>query len=254
MELNYRKLGEEGPVLMILHGLFGSSDNWQSLGRALAEDFQVYLVDQRDHGRSPHTEAINYSLMANDVKELIDRESLTNVNLVGHSMGGKTAMTFAQHYPEMLNKLIVVDIGPKLYEDRHSSILEGMITSNLEALGSRKAVEAHLSKYVPEPGIRQFLLKNLYWIEEGKLAWRLNLDLLKRDLSNIVASIEPDRVELPTLFIRGGVSDYILKEDIPAIKEQFPRSRFETIPFAGHWIHVQAPEDFVKMVTAFINE
>ena len=254
MVLNFRKLGEQGPVLMILHGLFGSSDNWQSLGRVLAEKFQVYLVDQRDHGRSPHTEEMNYSLMAADVKALMEQEGLSNVNLVGHSMGGKTAMTFAQHYPEMLHKMVIVDIGPKQYEDRHSSILEGMITANLNVLGSRKAVEKHLAEYVPEPGVRQFLMKNLYWIADGKLAWRLNLDLLKRDLSNIVASIDPERVQLPTLFINGGISDYILKEDIPAIKEQFPRSRFETIPFAGHWIHVQAPDDFIGMVTEFINE
>lgn len=253
MDLHFRKSGEHGPTLMILHGLFGSSDNWQTLGRELANDFQVYLVDQRDHGRSPHSDAIDYQKMANDIQELIQREGLAEVNLIGHSMGGKTAMTFAQRFPELLNKLVVVDIGPRVYEDRHSFILEGVLSADLEQLASRKAVEEHLGAYIPEPGVRQFIMKNLYWVEDRKLGWRANFKLLKRDLSNIVASISPDRVEVPTLFIRGGASDYILKEDIPAIKEQFPRSQFETVPFAGHWVHVQAPEDFLRMVRDFLE-
>ena len=239
---------------MILHGLFGSSDNWQTLGRALAEKYVVYLVDQRDHGHSPHSDAIEYSLMATDVKELIEQEGLSIVNLVGHSMGGKTAMTFAQLYPELLNKLVVVDIGPRVYDDRHSQILEGVLTADLEILRSRKEVEDHLAGHIPEPGVRQFIMKNLFWIEDKKLGWRANFPLLKKDLSSIVASISPDRVEVPTLFIRGGESDYILKEDIPAIKEQFTRSSFETITFAGHWVHAQAPEEFLQMVTDFIEE
>lgn len=254
MELNYRKLGEEGPAMMILHGLFGSSDNWQTLGRELAKDFQVYLVDQRDHGRSPHSEAINYPNMAADVKELIEKEGLVEVILIGHSMGGKTAMTFAQLYPESLSNLVVVDIGPRVYDDRHSFILDGVISADLDQLGSRKAVEEHLGQFIPEPGVRQFIMKNLYWVKEGRLGWRANFPLLKRDLVNIVASISPDRVEVPTLFMRGGASDYILKEDVPAIKEQFPRAQFETIPFAGHWIHAQAPDDFLRMVREFVKE
>ena len=239
---------------MILHGLFGSSDNWQTLGRALAEKYRVYLVDQRDHGHSPHTNAINYALMAADVKELIEQEDIGKVNIVGHSMGGKTAMTFAQSYPDMINKLVVVDIGPRVYEDRHSQIIEGILSADLDMLTSRKAVEKHLATYIPEPGVRQFLMKNLYWIEDKKLGWRANFPLLKQDLSNIVASISPDKVEVPTLFIRGGASDYILREDILAIKEQFTHSHFETIPYAGHWVHVQAPEEFLRLVTDLIEE
>lgn len=258
VELHYRRLGKEGATpVVILHGLFGASDNWGTIGRELAEPGEagispcdVLLVDLRDHGRSPHTQSTGYPLMAGDVHALVQRLGLKDIVLVGHSMGGKTAMAFAQRWPELLKELIVVDISPREHENNHGHIIEAIRTANISEGATRSDVEAHISQAVKEPGVVQFLMKNLYWVEEGKLGWRINVDLLSNDLDEILAAIGPERVSVPTLFIRGGKSDYILREDIPAIKEQFPNSRVETIPYAGHWVHAQAPEE----VLAFIRE
>lgn len=258
VELHYRRMGPpDGVHVVVLHGLFGTSDNWGTIGRELAEPGEpgieaqdVLLVDLRDHGRSPHTAAISYGLMAADVHALVTQLGLKDIVLVGHSMGGKAAMVFAQRWPELLRQLIVVDIGPKEHENNHDHIMEAMQSADLSLGRTRREVEEHVARYVKEPGVVQFLLKNLYWEEEGKLAWRLNVQLLIRDISAILASIGPERVKVPTLFIRGGQSNYILREDIPAMMEQFPKGRVETIPYAGHWVHAQAPEE----VLAFIRE
>jgi pimeloyl-ACP methyl ester carboxylesterase len=258
VELHFRRSGPTGAVpVVILHGLFGTSDNWGTIGRELAEPtvpgmpaLDVVLVDLRDHGRSPHTDKTSYDLMAADVHALVVQLGLKDIVLVGHSMGGKAAMAFAQQWPELLRQLIVVDISPKEHDNNHDHIIEALRTADLSAGRTRREVEEHVSSIVKEPGVVQFLLKNLYWVEEGKLAWRVNVDLLAREIDAILAAIGPKRVTVPTLFIRGGQSDYILREDIPAILEQFPKGRVETISYAGHWVHAQAPEE----VTAFIRE
>jgi esterase len=256
VDLHYRRLGPNGarPVV-ILHGLFGASDNWGSIGKELAEPsaqgmlpLDVLLVDLREHGRSPHTEATSYPIMAADVHALVERLGLKETVLVGHSMGGKVAMLFAQRWPSMLKQLVVVDISPKEHANNHAHIIEALRTADLSAVGSRKEVEAHLAQQVKEPGVVQFLLKNLYWKEEGQLAWRMNVAGLERDLSAILAAIGPETVRVPTLFVRGGQSDYITREDLPAIKEQFPNCRVETVPFAGHWVHAQAPDEVIAWI------
>jgi pimeloyl-ACP methyl ester carboxylesterase len=256
--LHYRRLGTPGATpVVILHGLFGTSDNWGSVGKELAEPsspdappFDVYLVDLRDHGRSPHTESTSYPIMAADVHAMITELELKDVVLVGHSMGGKVAMVFAQQWPHLLQRLVVVDISPREHENAHAHILEALLTADLSPGRSRKEVEAHIATRVKEPGVVQFLMKNLYWRTEEQLAWRLNAPLLKKDLPAILAAIGPERVLVPTLFIRGGQSDYILREDMPAIAEQFPNSRVETISFAGHWVHAQAPDEVVALIRA----
>jgi esterase len=256
VELHHRRIGPQGGVpVVILHGLFGASDNWGTVGRELAEPsdagtpaMDVILVDLRDHGRSPHTDAISYPLMAADVHALVTRLGLKDILLVGHSMGGKTAMVFAQEWPQLLTHLVVVDISPKEHPNNHGHILEALRTADLSPGMTRKDVEAHITRSVKEPGVVQFLLKNLYWVQEGQLGWRVNVERLHEDLSAILASIGPATVKVPTLFIRGGQSDYILREDIPAIKEQFPQARVETVPYAGHWVHAQAPDEVIGMI------
>lgn len=256
VELHYRRLGQEGATpVVILHGLFGASDNWGTIGRELAEPTDqgaspcdVLLVDLRDHGRSPHTESTSYPLMAADVHALVERLGLKAVVLVGHSMGGKVAMVFAQRWPHLLKELIVVDISPREHENNHDHIIGAMRTADISAGATRSDVEAHISQAVKEPGVVQFVMKNLYWVEDGKLGWRVNVELLSNELDEILAAIGPERVSVPTLFIRGGKSDYILREDIPAIKEQFPNARVETIPYAGHWVHAQAPEEVLEFI------
>ena len=256
VELAYRQLGEKGATpVVVLHGLFGSSDNLGTIARELAEPTEqgvqacdVYLVDLRDHGRSPHTTDASYPLMAADVHALVTTLGLKGIVLVGHSMGGKTAMLFAQRWPQLVKQLIVIDISPKEHANNHAYIVEALRTADLSEGRTRKEVETHIATRVKEPGVVQFLLKSLYWKAPEQLAWRMNVDLLARSLDGVLAPIGPETVRVPTLFIRGGQSDYILREDIPAIKEQFPNSRVETIPFAGHWVHAQAPDEVVALI------
>ncbi len=256
LDLHYRRTGPSGaPTVVILHGLFGTLDNWGSIGRELAEPsgpgsvaLDVILVDLRDHGRSPHSAAITYELMAKDVHHLLTRLDLHDVVLVGHSMGGKVTMVVSQHWPELIRSLVVVDISPKEHENNHSHILEALRTADLSPGKGRREVEEHMATFIKEPGVVQFLMKNLYWVDQGRLAWRMNVDLLARELDGILAAIGPEVVKIPTLFIRGGQSDYILREDLPAIAEQFPDSRVVTIPYAGHWVHAQAPDEVITMI------
>lgn len=248
VELFFRREGSGTPVV-VLHGLFGSGDNFGSIGRTLSAEFDMILVDERDHGRSPHTDRITYPLMAGDVHALVTKLGLKDIVLVGHSMGGKTAMTFAQRWPELLKHLVVIDIGPREYPiGDHAAIIKALSTSAPDKKRSRKEMEAHLSEYVPEPGVVQFLMKSLYWEQPGKLAWRFNVPVLERDMDHILAAMGPEIVHVPTLFIRGGKSGYIPREDLPQLKEQFPKSRVETVPFAGHWVHAQAPEEVMDLI------
>lgn len=248
VELFHRMEGEGGPIV-VLHGLFGSADNWGTIGRVLSADHRVVLVDARDHGRSPHTQEVSYPLMAEDVHALVTRLGLRDIVLVGHSMGGKTAMTFAQRWPELLKHLVVIDIGPREYGmENQAPIIAALLDSDLQSKRTRAEVEAFLATRIPEPGVVAFLMKSLYWKEPDVLAWRFNVPLLARDILHIRQPLPGTVVQVPTLFIRGGKSDYILREDLPAIREQFPRSRVETIDFAGHWVQAQAPDEVMAMI------
>jgi pimeloyl-ACP methyl ester carboxylesterase len=235
--------------LVLLHGLFGSSDNLGTIARELSTDREVILVDQRDHGRSPHTDRITYPLMAEDVHALLSGLGVKDITLVGHSMGGKTAMVLTQQHPELVKRLVVIDIGPREYPfSNHEHIVEGLLASDLANKTSRQEVEQHMARYVEEPGVIQFIMKSLYWTDDQRLAWRFNVPVIARDMKDILAGIGPETVRTPTLFIRGGKSDYIVREDLPAIKEQFPNSRVATIDYAGHWVHAQAPEEVVQLI------
>lgn len=250
MKLHYRETGEGKPVV-ILHGLFGNSDNWQTHGKRLSEYYRVIMVDLRNHGHSGWSDEFSYELMAADIKELFDDLNLEDVILLGHSMGGKVAMLFAQKYPELLEKLIVVDMGIKSYPPHHQHILEALTTLDLSTIENRSQAEQHLSKYIDSDGVKQFLLKNIYWIEKGKMAWRMNTPVLEKEMDNILSALEPKECFVHTLFIRGGLSQYILDEDIPALEDAFPDSELITIPDAGHWVHAEQPEPFIDAVLGF---
>ena len=256
VDLFHRRMGPVGATpVVLLHGLFGASDNLGSIARELAEPTlpgakacDVLLIDLRDHGRSPRSKGTSYPQMATDVHALVSGLGLKDIVLVGHSMGGKAAMCFAQRWPELLKHLIVIDISPREHENNQASIVEALRSADLSTGRTRKEVEAHLGTLVKEPGVVQFLLKSLYWKTDQQLSWRMNIALLDRDLHAILAAIGPETVRVPTTFIRGGQSNYIVREDLPAIKEQFPNSRVETVPFAGHWVHAQAPDEVIAMI------
>lgn len=250
MKLFHRILGE-GQPLLILHGLFGHSDNWQTHAKKLAEYYQVILIDQRNHGHSEWSDAFSYDLLAEDLHELVEELGLHKIILLGHSMGGKTVMRYAQQHPETIDKLIVVDMGVKAYPPHHTDILAGLNKVDLNVVKTRGEVEQILLPYIPVDGTRQFLLKNLYWKEKGQLAWRMNIPVLEREMPAILAAIPSDRVNAPTLFIRGEQSNYILDEDIEELEDQFPDSTVVTVANAGHWVHAEAPEAFVNTVLEF---
>lgn len=250
MKLHYREIGEGQPVV-ILHGLFGNSDNWQTHAKKLAEYFRVILVDQRNHGHSDWSEEFSYDLMSADLFELFESLDLKKVILIGHSMGGKTAIQFAQEHPSFIEKLIVIDIGVKQYPMHHAEILKGLHSIDLNVVNTRGEAESILSQFIESHGVRQFLLKNLYWKEKGVLAWRMNIAVLEREMVNILAALSSKEVFLPTLFIRGALSNYILDQDIDDLEDQFSDFNLVTIENSGHWVHSESPTEFLNSVLEF---
>ncbi len=254
MELNYKKLGDQGQSLIVLHGLFGSLDNWMTLGKELSEDFQVYLVDNRNHGQSPHSDTFDYPTMAEDLKDFIDAHQINDPIIIGHSMGGKVAMHFASFYPELLQQLIVVDIAPVNYPVHHAQILSAMRGVDFSVVNRRGDVDKILAEKIDEVGVRQFLLKNLYWKTKEQLDWRFNLPVLDKTIEEISAGMKlSSAYHGKTLFIAGGKSDYITEQYHDKIFEFFPEASIKTIAHAGHWIHAEAPEDFLTFVKGFIK-
>ena len=250
MKLHYRELGE-GQPLVILHGLFGNSDNWQTHANKLSEYFRVILVDQRNHGRSDWSDEFSYDLMAEDLNELFIELNIKKAIVLGHSMGGKTAIRFTQLHPSKVEKLIVVDIGVKEYPMHHTEILNSLHSIELDKITTRSEAEEILSKYISSNGVRQFLLKNLYWIEKGKLAWRMNIPVLEKEMPAILTVLPNNEVFTSTLFIRGMLSNYILDEDIPQLEDQFTDLQLISIENAGHWVHAEAPLEFIEKVLEF---
>ncbi len=250
MELYYRELGE-GKPLVVLHGLFGFSDNWQTHAKKFASYFRVILVDLRNHGHSPWSDDFSYELMVNDLYELFAKLNLEEVILLGHSMGGKVAMHFSQQHAELIDKLIVVDMGVKEYPLHHQHILKAFESIDLSSISARSEAEKILNSFIDSNGVIQFLLKNLYWEEKGKLAWRVNFKVLKESMSEILSELPFIEVFIPTLFIRGKLSDYILDGDLLDIESYFPDSNLVTIENAGHWVHAEAPEEFTDAVLSF---
>ena len=252
MKLFSRTMGE-GQPLLILHGLFGSADNWQSLAKTFSEHYKVYLIDQRNHGHSPHDPDISYDLMSEDLLGFIMEEDLRDILLIGHSMGAKTVMRLAQQYGLLIEKMIVADMGLKEYPPHHEQIFKGLFAVDVDNCPSRKEAEERLSAFVDVEGTTHFLLKNLYWKEPGKLAWRFNLEALSEKRTELMKALPPDKIEVPVLFLRGGKSTYIGDGDIENIKAQVPQSTFRTIEDAGHWLHADAPAEFAQEVLAYFG-
>lgn len=254
MKLHFRTLGEGYP-LIILHGVFGSSDNWQTLGKVFADQFKVYLVDLRNHGNSPHSDEFNYTVMMEDVVELMKDEGLEKAHVLGHSMGGKVAMHLATHHSEVVSKLVVVDIAPKYYAPHHQQIFEGFHSVDLANLKSRKDAEDQMANVISNMGVRLFILKNLNRDKDGNFSWKLNVGAIEKAIEEVGESIEEGvSFEGETLFISGGKSDYITPEDHEAIKSYFPKAKIETVQGAGHWVHAEKPDDLEELVTSFLAE
>lgn len=252
MKLHHHVVGQ-GPPLLILHGLIGSLDNWMPHAQALASQFRVFLLDLRNHGRSPHAEDFTYDLMAEDVAGFIRAQNLAPIQLIGHSMGGKVAMRFAQLHPELLHKLIIADMAPREYPPRYAEILAAMHALDLGRFQQRSEVETALLAAVPDKNIRQFLLKNLGRDETGKLRWKPNVAALRANYHHIRCALPlSPPFGGPTLFIRGGQSDYITDSDVPLIRQIFPAATLETIAAAGHWVHAEAPGEFIQITTNFL--
>ncbi|UKM65000.1 alpha/beta fold hydrolase [Flavobacteriaceae bacterium GSB9] len=251
----YSNIIGEGKPFIILHGFLGMGDNWKTLGGELSElGFEVHLLDQRNHGRSFHSDDFSYELLAEDLKNYCEAKNLEDIVLLGHSMGGKTAMLFATLYPEMVSKLMVADISPRFYPVHHDVILNGLSALNFDEIKSRGKADKVLSEYIPEVGIRQFLLKNLYWVEKGTLALRINLEVLKNEVAEIGEPLPAHAIfEKDTLFLRGDRSEYIGVGDENIIKRHFPSFEIVTIANSGHWLHAENPKDFFEAVERFVK-
>ncbi len=255
MELLHANILGEGTPLLILHGFLGMSDNWKTLGRKYAErGFEVHLLDQRNHGRSFWSEDFDYAVMAADLLRYMDSRNIEKGMLIGHSMGGKTAMQFACTYPQRVSKLIVADIAPKRYPPHHQQILSALEALPLERLESRTEADEALAGHIDNWGIRQFLLKNLYWVESGRLGLRINLQVLKTKMDEIGEALREGAVYGgPVLFLRGGNSGYVSRGDLPLIHRHFPKATLETLEGAGHWLHAEKPEAFLEASLKFLN-
>ena len=251
----HSRIEGQGKPLLIIHGFIGMSDNWKSFGSLYAaEGFQVHMLDLRNHGKSFHSDEFNYNVMSNDVLEYCQEHNLAKVSIIGHSMGGKVAMLFATTYPEMVDKLIVADIGPKYYAPHHQDILGGLNAVDFSTKPDRAEVEEILYPFIPDFGTRQFLMKNLYWVEPGQLAFRFNLPVFNAKIESIGEALpEANHFDNPTLFIRGGNSKYILDNDFPEIKKHFPNAELITIPNVGHWLHAENPKEFFEKTSIFFK-
>ncbi|MEZ0608827.1 alpha/beta fold hydrolase [Fibrella sp. WM1] len=260
MKLYYREVGDPSATpLLIVHGIFGSSDNWLTISKTIAErGYRVILPDQRNHGQSPRSDDFSYTYLADDIHELIQDLKLDNPILVGHSMGGKTMMQYVMRYPGTFRALVVVDIAPKFYPVHHSDILRGLAAIDLTAIRTRNEADDILSAYEPSPTVRQFLLKNLYRETvngTSQFAWRLNLPVISREIHGVGEELtDTHAVTAPTLFIRGERSPYILDSDWPAILRLFPNAQLISIPDAGHWVQAEQPAAFVDALMGFLNE
>lgn len=251
MQLHYKDFGQ-GQALIIHHGLFGSLDNWMTIARQFAEHFHVYLIDARNHGQSPHSEQWDYPTMAQDLHEFIQQHNIKYPIIMGHSMGGKVAMHYASEHPEMLNKLIVVDIAPKEYPPHHQEIIKALNVVDFSKVKSRKEAEEVVSKFINDFAIRQFLLKNMYWKSPEELAWRFNLPVIEKNIELIGKNTLGNKViDVPTLFIAGAKSHYILPSDENVIKTYFPQAQILFFPNAGHWVHAEAPKELFDAVINF---
>ncbi|MBI9032948.1 MAG: alpha/beta fold hydrolase [Bacteroidales bacterium] len=257
MKLYHRKYGQ-GPAVIILHGLFGISDNWATIGRRIAEKYEVHMIDLRNHGRSPHSPVFNFPAMVSDLEELIEDLELENIILVGHSLGGKIAMHFALQYPELITKLVVVDISMRHYPAReeHLKMIEAMRSIDFSEFSNRKQIEEVLKEKISNERIRLFVLKNLHRIDRSTFTWRLNVNAIYENIDNVFEGIEYENTTFnkETLFVRAGKSNYIIDDDYSRIFQHFPEAKIQTIEKASHWVHADTPEELCELLNTFLNK
>ncbi|CAI8370991.1 MAG: Esterase YbfF [Flavobacterium sp. SCGC AAA160-P02] len=254
MDILHSKIVGKGVPFLILHGYFGMGDNWKSMAKAFGEYFEVHIIDQRNHGRSFHSDDFNYELMVEDLYNYISFHRLENVILLGHSMGGKTAMLFAVTYSALVHKLIIADISPRYYSPHHNDILKALNSVDFSIQYSRKLVEKKIAELIPEKEVRSFLMKNVYWREKGVLDFRFHLPSLTENTSEVGKALSPStNFEGETLFLSGENSEYITEKEIPIIHAHFPNSQIRIIKNSGHWLHVENPKQFYDFVINFLK-
>lgn len=252
MEILHSKIIGKGKPLLILHGYFGMGDNWKTLGSQFSEHLEVHLIDQRNHGRSFHSDEFSYELMVEDLYNYIQHYQLENVFIIGHSMGGKTAMLFAVTYPDLVDKLVIVDISPREYKPHHQSILAALNSIDFSIHNFRDLVDEQLEKLIPEFGVRQFLMKNIYWKKKDVLDFRFHLDSLTKNNPEIGKALPMNtKFEKETLFLKGEKSGYITENEALIINMHFPKNKIVTIKNAGHWLHAENPEQLYEEVCGF---
>ena len=253
MNLHFEAVGE-GSSVIILHGLLGSAENWRSMSRRLGAHYKAFAVDLRNHGRSPHSEIFDYDVMAADLREFVEQHALTRIMLLGHSIGGKVAMQFAIDHPDRVDKLVIVDIAPRPYEPSQHDLLEALRLLDLSRYNSFGDVDAALAERISDASLRQFLLKNLARDENGHLRWKIDLEAIERNYHKLLRGLAAERTfDKPSLFIRGGRSNYIEDADTPLIRQIFPQAEIATLAQAGHWVHVDLPEEFFQIVVNFLR-
>ncbi|MEK7433551.1 MAG: alpha/beta fold hydrolase [Cyanobacteriota bacterium] len=255
MKLFFRNISKNTTVtknLIILHGLFGSGDNWLTIARRFSENFNIYLPDLRNHGQSPHNNIHDYDSMAEDLHEFFIDNKIERASLIGHSMGGKASMKFAFEYPEMVEKLIVVDIAPREYQTSNKYIVEMLLKIDLKMIKTREQADELLSQKIANKPIRQFILKNLFRNDDMSFSWKLNLKALSENLSSMGGFNNGNKFEKETLFIRGENSNYIKDSDYKLIYDTFPKGKIETIENAGHWLHTENPERTYHIIKDFL--
>lgn len=261
MELFYRKLGESGTPIVILHGLYGASDNWISIGKQLSLSHQVYLLDLRNHGNSPHNNSHKYSDLVADLSEFIQKNEIQKPILIGHSMGGKTAMLLALQYPSLISKLIVIDIAPKNYNPKstkaleHKELIKTMLAIKLDEFSNRKDIAEKLNSLILPIRTQQLILKNIKR-EKNKFQWKINLTALQQNLNHLLRGFDnTDSLKFTkeTLFIKAQNSNYIQKEDAEIIKTLFPFALIKEIPEAGHWVHIEQTKLLISEIKFFLK-
>jgi pimeloyl-ACP methyl ester carboxylesterase len=255
MKLAFREYGA-GTPLIILHGLFGQSDNWNTLAKQFSEKgFHVFTLDLRNHGLSPHSKEWTYTFMAQDIKKFVDEHKLANIILMGHSMGGKVAMFFDKLFPNVASKIIICDIAAKEYPAHHKEVLQALHAVDFTIVKTRKDAEFEMNKHISDFGTKQFLLKNIYWKDEAskKMAWRFNLNVISKNYDVIREAVPSFKSGIPTLIISGEKSNYVSEEDVEDFKNRFSESTFVTIKDAGHWVHAEKANEFFETVLSFVK-
>jgi esterase len=250
----YVRIDGTGLPIIILHGLLGSSENWRAISKRLSTTYRVYTADLRNHGQSPHSELMTYPTMADDLREFFEREKLWQAYVVGHSLGGKVAMQFATSYSDRVKKLAVIDIAPKAYPPSQRSILSALERLELRSFKSFGEVDTNLASAIAESPVRQFLMKNIARVPNAGFQWRIDLASISNNYDELTKDIIPPQTyDKPALFVRGDRSDYIQDADLGSIRAIFPRAELITIAGAGHWVHADAPEEFLRILTAFLD-